>query len=294
MPARPGALPLGVRDSAAPALSLLGVIAALSPSVLYFSWSMNANGLEMVAGIGFVALCLRLVCGAAAPTWLWGGTALVGFLLGSSRPLAFVWIFLGVWVAVLLHGPSAVARAARRGGRRAGVMVAVLGATILAVIVWNLLLKARPPGGAEGWTKLVGPALRQVLQGFLPEQIAVSGWGETILPDNLYWVWQILLLGLAALALVVGTWRQRLATVVLFVTYLAGVVLLTRFTQAGGYPLGGRYLQPVFTAFPLMWGEVIMMNRHRLAGWLRRGLVPVCATVVAGINGAALLANGRR
>lgn len=35
----------GVRDSAAPALSLLGVIAALSPSVLYFSWSMNANGL---------------------------------------------------------------------------------------------------------------------------------------------------------------------------------------------------------------------------------------------------------
>src|SRR2546430_19553 len=51
---------LALRHRDAPSLSLLGVVAALSPTVLYLSWSMNSNGLEMVAGIAFVALCLRL------------------------------------------------------------------------------------------------------------------------------------------------------------------------------------------------------------------------------------------
>ncbi len=285
---------LGVHDRAAPGLSLLGVIVALSPTVLYFSWSMNANGLEMVAGIAFVALCLRLVREAPAPGWLWSVTALVGFLLGTSRPLAFVWVFFGVWVAVLLHGPSSVVRAARRGGRPAALMIAVLAATVLAVVVWNFLVNARTPGGVAAWSELVKPGLRQVLEGFLPEQIAVSGWGETVLPERLYLVWKVVFVGLGAVAFAVGTWRQRLAPFVLLVTYLAGVVLLTRVTQAGGFPMGGRYFQPIFTAFPLVWGEVILANRHRLAGWLRPGLVAVCAAVVAVVNGAALLANGRR
>jgi len=284
----------GVRDRSAPAFSLLGVTVALSPTVLYFSWSMNANGLEMVAGIGFVALCLRLVRDTPVPGWLWTATALVGFLLGTSRPLAFVWIPFGFWVAVVLHGPSSVARAVLRGGRRAGVMIAVLAATVLAVIVWNLLLGARTPGGVAAWSGLVKPAVYQIVEGFLPEQIAVSGWGETILPGPLYLVWKILLVVLALIAFAVGTWRQRLAPLFLLVTYLAGVVLLTRVTQAGGFPMGGRYFQPIFTAFPLMWGEVILTNRQRLAGWFRRGLVAVCAVVVAAVNGVALLANGRR
>lgn len=285
---------VGVRDRAAPALSLLGGIAALSPTVLYFSWSMNANGLEMIAGIGFVALCLRLVRDTPLPGWLWSATAVIGFLLGTSRPLAFVWVLFGLCVVVVLHGPSAVARAARVGGMQAGAMMAVLAATILAVVVWNLLLEARSPGGVNTWTELVDPAVRQILHGFLPEQIAVSGWGESILPERLYLVWKVLLVTLAAIAFAVGTWRQRLAPVFLLITYLAGVVLLTRATQAGGFPMGGRYFQPIFTAFPLVWGEVILANRHRLAGWLRRGLVPACAIVVAVVNGAALLANGRR
>jgi hypothetical protein len=283
----------GVRDPDAPALSLLGVSVALSPTVLYFSWSMNANGLEMVAGIAFVALCLRLSRGQTASPWLWGATAVVGFLLGTSRPLAFVWIFFGLWVTVLLRGPSAV-RAVRAGGRWAGVMFAVLGTTVSTVIVWNALLGARTPGGGSAWPELAGAALRQVFDGFLPEQIAVSGWGEILLPDPFYLVWKALLVGMAALAFALGTRRQRLAPVLLLVTYLAGVVLLTRFTEAGGFPTGGRYLQPAFTAFPLLWGEVILLNRHRMAEWLRRGLIPVCAVVVAVVNGAALLANGRR
>ncbi len=39
---------------------------------------------------------------------------------------------------------------------------------------------------------------------------------------------------------------------------------------------------------------MILLNRHRLAGWLRWALVSVSAAVVAIINGTALLANGRR
>lgn len=284
----------GVRHREAPALSLLGLAVALSPTVLYFSWSMNANGLEMVAGIAFVALCLRLVRDGPAPSWLWAATALVGFLLGTSRPLAFVWIFFGLLVAALFRGPSALARALRAGGRRAAVTVAVLAATVVAVVVWNVVIGVRTPGGADTWTELVSPALRQVLHGFLPEQIAISGWGEAILPGQLYTVWKVLLLALAAVAFAVGDWRQRLAPLALLVAYVAGVVMLARLTQAGGFPLGGRYFQPVFTAFPLFWGEVILANRHRLAGWARRSLVAVSVTVVAAVNGAALLVNARR
>ncbi|HYE77313.1 MAG TPA: DUF2142 domain-containing protein, partial [bacterium] len=89
----------GVRDPDAPALSLLGVTVALTPTVMFFAWSMNAGGLEMASGIAFVALCLRLARPQRPPSWMWGATAVSGLLLGGSRPIALVWVFFGLWVA---------------------------------------------------------------------------------------------------------------------------------------------------------------------------------------------------
>lgn len=283
----------GVRDPAAPALSLLGVTVALSPTVVFFAWSMNPNGLEMVAGIAFVALCLRLARGTPPPPAAWTVTAVAGFVLGSSRPLAFVWIFFGLLVPVIVHGPSRVVSRARQGGRHAALMLAVLAVTVATTVVWNVLFNARVPGGVSAWPELVRPAL-SLVRGFLPEQIGIFGWGEVRLPERLYLAWQVLLLVLAAVAFVVGTWRQRLATAVLLLIYVAGILAYLRVTEAGGFPMGGRYVQPAFTAFPIVWGEVILLNRQRLFRWLRRPLVLASAAVVAVINGAALLVNGRR
>jgi hypothetical protein len=282
-----------LHDPAAPALSLFGVTVALTPTVLFFAWSMNANGLEMVAGIAFVALCLRLGRDEAPPTLVWTATAVAGFLLATCRPLSFVWVFFGLWVVAVVHGPSRVIRNARRAGRPAVVLVVVLSTAVVAVIVWNLAVKPRAPGGAAALSELVGPAVRQVRL-FLAEQIGLFGWAEFHLPWRMYSIWEVLFVAMAAMALVVGTWRQRLAPFILFATYIAGDVALTKLSQGGGFPMAGRYIFPGFAALPLVWSEVILLNRHRLPSWLRRGFVLTFVTVVAGTHAAALLINGRR
>lgn len=283
-----------VRDRVAPALSLLGITAALSPTVVFFAWSMNINGMEMVAGLCFLAVCLRLARADPPPPSAWIVGAGIGFVLGTSRPLAFVWIFYGLMAAAVVHGPLTVARRFRQGGIRAAVMLGVLAATTLSTVVWNLLLGAGTAGGVQSWSELVGPTVHQILYVWPVEQIGIFGWGEIRLPEQLYLAWKLLFLALGTLALAVGTWRQRLAPIVLFVAYVAGTVALIRATQAAEFSLAPRYLQPAFMAFPLVWGEVIFLNRHRLPAWLRHPLVIASVAVVAVANGVALLLNARR
>ncbi len=175
-------------------------------------------------------------------------------------------------------------------------MFAVLAATVLATVLWNLLVKARAETDVLPWGELLGPVLDQILHIWPADQIGVFGWGDVGLPEQLYLAWKLLFLGLGTVAFAVGTWRQRLAPVVLFFTYVAGTVALVTVgsSQTGGFAVSPRYVQPAFLAFPIVWGEVILLNRDRLPQWLCRTLVVGSATVVAVANGVALLANSRR
>jgi hypothetical protein len=155
--------------------------------------------------------------------------------------------------------------------------------------------------------QFVAPVLGHIRHAWLAEQIGVFGWGclydlgdkplcDLALPKLVYSAWKGLLLVLGTVAFVLGSWRQRLAPVVLIFTYVTGAVALVTLgsSQTGGFVVSPRYLQPAFLAFPLVWGEMILLNRDRLAPWLRRALIVASATVVAVTNGFALLAKSRR
>jgi hypothetical protein len=205
-----------------------------------------------------------------------------------------VWIFYGFLVAAVVHGPVAVVRRFWQGGRRAVVLLGVLAAATLSTIVWNLLIGPQASGGAVAWSESVGPTLDKILHFWPAEQIGILRWPEVRLPAPLYVAWEILFLALGAVALAVGTRRQRLAPIILFVAYVAGAATLDWATQADGFDLAPRYSQPAFMAFPLVWGEVILLNRRRLAGWLRHVLVLVAATVVGLTQAVAVLFHARR
>jgi len=284
----------GIRESAAPALSLLGLTVALSPGVLFFAWSVNMIGLEMVAALCFLAICFRLTRPTPPSPPLWGVAAFIGFVLGTSRPLAFVWIFYALMVVAVFHGPLTVVRRFRQGGRPAAVMLVVLAAATLSTVVWNIMAGAESPGGVLPVSQLIGPTLDQILYVWPVEQLGILRSDEVLLPDPVYLAWKALFLVLGVVALVVGTWRQRLAPIPLFATYLAFSVALIRTSQAGGFALAPRYLQPAFMAFPLVWGEAILLNRHRLAPRLRQALVGLSVIVVAFTHGLALLFHARR
>lgn len=283
----------GIRDRCATGLSILGVSVALSPAVLFFAWSMNPNGLEMVAGIAFLALCLRLARPGPPKPWLWGVAALTGFVLGTSRPLAFVWIFFAVFVTALIHGPSNLRRRVGEVRRPAALLLTALAAAVITTIGWNILLQAQAPCGPTSWSDSTRLALHDVVR-FFPEQVGIFGWGEVGMPPSVYLGWKVLLGSLASVALIVGTWRHRLATVVLAVSYLGGVILYLKVTHGCGFPMGGRYVQPAFTAFPIMWGEVILLQQRRLRAGIRRGLVVAALTFVGATNVIALAVNARR
>ena len=277
----------------APALSLLGITMVLWPGLMFLTWGLNPNGTEVVASVAFFAALLALTREEAPPRWLWIATAVTGFLLCTSRPLAPVWALFGLAMAVLLIGPRAAIARVRAGGRAALLMGAAIGTGGLATAIWTFVMYNGRPADTVSWTQLVVPALESV-PGWVKDMVGRLAWSEVTLSQPIYDAWFIVLAAAAALAIALGTWRQRLACLAMAAAFLTMTVLFFVLTHPSGYPMGARYVQAGMTALPLLWVEVLVRNRWKLSRWAVLALVSVVALLVAATQLDALFRNGRR
>jgi hypothetical protein len=284
-----------VWDRRARGLSLLGLIVALTPMVLYMNGVLNPDGGEMVLTACFFAAVLRVLRGndrASRSTWTALGVS--GGLLAVSRPITWLWIAVAVAIAVALGAGRALA-VLRRAGPRAWVAMAAVVLGLVADQVWWRGIVQTPQSSATLSTYLanIGGSIA-ALPGWFHEEIGLLGWVELPVPLAVAVAWWCLIVGLLLTALVVGTWRQRVVLALAIMGDLVVTVLLGAVLQAqAGLPMQARYMLPFNIIVVMLAGEIVLQARHRQRRWVSSAVV-VAAVAAVLCNGASWWANSQR
>ena len=275
-------------------LSLLGIVVAVTPMVVFCTASLTGSGLEITAGIAFAAALLRIWRDdGAPPPWTWAALAVSGALLALSRSAAPAWIAFDLILFVAVFG---VRRSWQLVRSRGGVLVA--GAVIAVAIVLNRV-----------WESLYGPdvslSLRNArfglrvgwdqLPGGLEQLVIAYGYLEFRPPTFLWLAWLVILAAVVAAGLVVGARRERIvlavtAVIAPFVPLVLFIVLI----RHTGFGIQGRHVLPLLVVLPLLGGEVVRAHRERLSAVARRALLVGVPLVAAGGQVAAWWYNARR
>ncbi|MGA8681943.1 MAG: DUF2142 domain-containing protein [Acidimicrobiales bacterium] len=263
------ALFLAIRRSR---LVMLALLVAVTPTVIYYSASVNPNGLEMTSAVCFWCAVLGLTMpwpsrqGASvtmsAPSSLAPAeiaiAAISGCVLASARGLSPAWLLIAVGAA-LIGGDGARMRALahRRGVRLTAVVLSV---AIAAAVAWII--------GEHGLDELGYPSrssfpslFHQTLTAtphYLSEMVGIFGANNVPAPP---FATTAVVVGLALIVLgafVVGSWRER---VVLALLLLAIVAVPVASGVATGHHYGliwqGRYTLAVGVGSPIFAGYVV-------------------------------------
>ena len=273
---------------------LLGLLLAVTPTVVFLASSITGSGPEVTGAIAVTAGVLRLSRAGSQPRpGVWVVLGVAGFLLGLSRPLAPLWLALAGLLLVAMLGLARASRLVLDGGRYALFGIGLPAVAAAANLAWGWALGISPPilwGRLASALRTTLGQLRQVTR----EAIGFFGWVDTPMPRMAYVVWLTLLLALGALAMVAGDRRQRQVLIgslmVCVLTTLALGALLAQHDQA----VTGRYVLPVVIVLPLLAGEVLAGN-HQWAAMerLRSGVLAATVSVVA-VHVLAWLVNARR
>lgn len=277
---------------AAPWLSLLGVLAAVTPMVLFLASVLNPSGPEVAAAICFAVALIRLTRAEVAPGWAWAALAAAGVVLAAARALGPAFVLLDVVAVGLLAGPRLFAGRVRDGGAKAIAAAGAIAVAAAASVVWEFTRQPRP----EPSTTSLFDALRPAIDG-LPEvgrqAVGVFGTLDVTMPEPAYWLWALLALTLVGAAAAVGTRRDRLSVGGLVAGALVVTVGMALVYREIG-PLHGRYALPALVLVPLWSGEILLRRRDRLSESAQKGLVAGTFGLVAAVHAVAWWANGRR
>jgi hypothetical protein len=238
----------------------LGLYLALAPEAYFLSSSVNPAGFEILT-----AICLWTLVAIFALEHredpppglvaLLGAVAAVFVLIRGLSPL---WLALAGATLVFLAGPRQLFEQVKR---RRDLKVAgggVLVATLLAVI-WIFTqgtLNILPVGAAvpkKDSTFAVLHIVSNYVQGWIREMVGILGWLDTELPGVVYQSWYLIVTGVLIVALVRGSWRERVVVAVLSaLVVIIPVALVTRQAKVLGVVWQGR------DTMPLAVGAVIM------------------------------------
>lgn len=275
-------------------ISTLGLIVAVTPMVIFVGSSLSGSGLETAAGIGFFACLMRLTRpGTTVSRLAWMGAGLSGVILVISRDLGILWLALSGLMVIGLSGLKSLRASIASGGKLAWAAIGGVVAAVVGAAVWQLAVQVHPSVDV-GRAATSFPAALGITKEILRQQVGVFGWLDTVMPSQAYWVWGAMVAVLLTLAMVAGSWRQRavLAASILGAVMLpVGVELAQREV---GFGAQGRHVLPMTVAVPLLAGEILTRNAHRLS-WLRR-LLPLA--LFGGAAGVVYLSawyiNGKR
>ena len=274
------------------ALSLTGAVVALTPMVVFISSVLSTSGPEIAAAICFSAALLRLARDRAPPAWLWLALGAAGCLLAGARALGPGFAVLLLLMVAGLVGPRRLAGRIGGGGKRAaaaGVAIAVAGA---ACLFWEFKYQPRPSPSGYSVFDAIGPSFSH-LPSVAKQAIGVFGSLDAPMPGFAYLLWALIVVGLGALAWVVGNRGERLRIAGLLVA-LVGVTIVMSVVYREIGVLHGRYALPFLVLLPLWEGEVVLRRRAELRADLRGAVVATVFGVAALVQFIAWWANARR
>lgn len=274
-------------------LALAGLFVAVTPMVIFVGSSMSLSGPEIAAGVCFFAALLRVVRGGAGSA-VWVAAGVAGVALATSRSLGPVWIVLMAAAVAGAHGLRPAWRSVREGGAAAIAAIAAISIAAASTVFWERTFQPGIDIDMAYLWKQVPPSFAD-LPGVGRDLVGHFGWLDTRMPTAAYLVWAAMAVVLLAVAVAVGTARQR---VVLCVLPLAGVVITVAVSaglmRQNGFSVQGRHVLAFVVMVPLLAGEVIAANAGRLrrlgaTWWLLGFAVPALA-----IHAVGWFTNARR
>ncbi|MEA2828309.1 MAG: hypothetical protein QOG43_2748 [Actinomycetota bacterium] len=281
--------------SPAGALAWAGLLAAVTPMVLFVGASPSPSSLEIAGGICFAAALLRLARAPDQPagTSVWVAVAIGGVALAASRSLGPVWVALDGGLVGALVGPRRLWRTVRAGGARAaGAVVAVMVAGA-GTAVWELTRQPRIAFDGRFFVHQLRPSAYDLPRA-AAEMVGAFGAVDVALPGAARLAWAVLVGALIAGALAAGTRRQRLVVVATAAAAVTTTVLVSAaLLRQNGFEVQGRHVLAFAVLLPLLAGEVVHA-RHRAGRlpWLRPAVaVGIVAAVAVGVHLVALKTN---
>lgn len=272
---------------------LAGLLVAITPMVIFLASSVSLSGPEAAAGICFFAALLRVGRGDGGKG-VWVATGVAGVVLASSRSLGPVWILLMAAVVVGWRGRRAGWAAARDGGAAAAVAVAAIAIAAGSTAVWEAAFQPGVDIDGAYFLNQLGPSFGE-LPGVGRDLVGHFGWLDTRMPALAYLTWAAMALVLLALALRVGTRRQR----VLLCAVLLGTVVVTVLISAGllrqnGFRVQGRHVLAFAVMAPLLAGDVLAGGAGRPGRTYRRWFALGFAGPALAVHAVGWYANARR
>jgi hypothetical protein len=238
---------------------MLGLLLALTPTMLYTTSMAAPNGVEVAAAALVWCALLGVVKRRGEPSAVarYLSVAAVGALpLVTVRTLGPVWLLLIVSCVALLLGRDLLTVARTRAAVGATVVV---GVATIAAVAWTLAASTNSLADSDGdfdqslW--FVVPT-QGVL--WLAQAIAAFPARDELAPQGLYVVMLVAWLAWTVAAMRVGVTRERLTMyAIVAVTFLVpGVVTILTYAEAGTV-WQGRYGYPVAMGFLLVCGLVL-------------------------------------
>jgi hypothetical protein len=274
-------------------LSLLGLVAALTPMAVFLSATVNPSGLEITSAVAFASALIRLTRGDGDRRWTWIVMAIAGSVLALSRGQGPLWIVFDAALVIPLVGIRHVSRIALQDKRWSVPAFVLIAVAIVLNRLWEYLYSptlALDPFPLEA---SIRAGLRQLPE-VLRQQIGVFDYLEVDMPSIAYAIWTILTCILIVVGFTLGTDRERsLLLIAIVVTLALPVALVAMVMRHTGFPLQGRYVLAVSAIVPLLAGEILVRHHERLWMAVKR-LLPLLIAAAAVTQFVAWWANARR
>ena len=275
-------------------VSMVGLVMALTPMVVFMASSLTSSGPEITAGICFFSALLRLARGPTPRAWPWVALGISGVVLAASRTLGPLWVVLDVVVFVLAQGLRRSWSVARSAGRPALLSLSAVMVAMVLCVGWEVVVQPRGPFDLTALRGAVRPSVEE-LHRVLGELVGVFGVLDSLMPPFAYVLWWTMLAIIFVLALWVGGGRERVVLVIVVagVVPLSLLIAVVNLAQTG-FGMQGRYVLPVGVVGPLLAGEVLARARARAAPVARQWSSVTFVLLAAGIQAVAWYANSRR
>ena len=274
--------------------SLVGLLAATTPMVLFIASGFSPSGPEIGAAMCVTAVVLRLGRAEPPTRLVWFALAAGGAVLGCSRSLGPFYLLAIVGVFVVQGGPKRAWRVIREGGWVAAAAVAAAGIGVAANLAWGLAVQPSPPLDPGSVLSAVWPSIKEVPE-VLAHDVGRFGWADVGMHPLAYVSWGAVVVGLVAVAFRVGERRQRVVLAVVIGGCFAGTVAIAAAVIfQTHFPMYGRYALPLWIMVPLVAGETIRLNLHQLADGSARRLLLGSTALMAGVHFTGFYTNARR